>query len=155
MARKICLLFFIVFITACTAPAPPPAQVSAPPPVQKDVRQALAELPGIQIAAGEPLRGAYPGATLFASRAVLPLPGAMELLAPLAEFLRLYPGTNWAVQVRATTDVSLDYDRSLADTRAELLQRYFARQGLDMDRFAWVVAGEEGPPLELTLKRAE
>ena len=154
MSRTICLLILAALLAACAAPAPQPPAAEAPAPraVQKDLSAEMAQLPGITVVAEEPLRGAYPGETLFAAGAVLPLPGGMEMLEPLAEFLRRHPETRWTMQVRAATEFSTDYDRSLAQTRAELLRRYFTRKGLDMQRFEFMAEAGEGAALELRLR---
>jgi outer membrane protein OmpA-like peptidoglycan-associated protein len=154
MSRTICLLILVTLLAACAAPTPQPPAAEAPASmaVQEDLAAEMAQLPGISVVAEGPLRGAFPGATLFAAGAVLPLPGGMEMLEPLAEFLRRHPDTRWTMQVRAATEFSTDYDRSLAQTRAELLLRYFTRKGLDMQRFEFTAEAGEGATLGLRLR---
>jgi outer membrane protein OmpA-like peptidoglycan-associated protein len=96
----------------------------------------------------------YPGDVLFARGAVLPLPGGVEMLAPLAAVLREGEGLRWQGVVRAETGVSAEYDQALAAKRAELLLRYLRGQGVTEERLTLTVVPGAGAPLSLALQPA-
>ncbi|WP_305041498.1 hypothetical protein [Geoalkalibacter sp.] len=141
----------LALLTACAAPTTTPAPSAPAAPLAVPVATlvpALAALPGAEALEGEVGVG-YPGEVLFAAGAVLPLPGGLELLDPLAEVLHAHPGNRWSLRVRAATEHGKDYDLALAEGRAGLLQRFFTRRGISAERLDWQVAAEDGAPLEV------
>lgn len=104
------------------------------------------QLPGVQLAPGEPLRLSY--LQLFARGAALPLAGGVEQLQPLGDFLQQATGTRWLLQVGG------DGELALAQARLKLLQGYFQRRGLAGERLQWQAAAEAGAALELQLALA-
>lgn len=140
-----CLLSLVLlFISGCQLLSPPP-----PPPVKTiaDHRQELAALPGAVVAA-DGLSLSYPGEVLFGAGAVLPLPGGMRLLAPLAEWMLQTPELSGTVTVRAMASDPA-YAQKLASTRRELLEKLLQGRGLTGDRLQWQVETGDGPPLEI------
>jgi hypothetical protein len=109
------------------------------------LRQQAQQLPGAQLATGEPLRIGYP--QLFAPEAALPLAGGVEQLRPLGDFLQQAGTTRWQLRVRGEGELGL----ALAKARAELLRGFFARRGLAAERFEWLVEAGAGAALELQL----
>lgn len=109
------------------------------------LRQQAQQLPGAQLATGEPLRIGYP--QLFAPEAALPLAGGVEQLRPLGDFLQHAGATRWRLRVRGEGELGL----ALAKARAELLRGFFARRGLAAERFEWLVEAGTGAALELQL----
>lgn len=113
-------------------------------------------LPGAQVtAAGDELTIAYPGASLFAAGAVLPLPGGAEVLDPLSDLLAAFPTARWNGTVRAATPHSSEYDGELAAKRAELLQRYFTNRGIAAGTVNWQSGAGDGAPLTLELQTVQ
>lgn len=145
--RPVILLLSAIALFACAPPSPaPPAAVARP-----TLRQQLAALPGAVFEGEGELRLRYPGESLFASGAALPLPGGTAMLDPLASLLVAHPGVRGAATVRALTGVSADYDRDLAQKRAELLARYFRNRGIPAERLSLTAEAGDGAPLELIL----
>lgn len=135
-----------------TAPAEKPVVVLSRAEQEAVVAARLQELPGV-VMTGK-LAADYPGEVLFARGAVLPLPGGVEMLAPLAAVLREGEGLRWQGVVRAETGVSAEYDQALAAKRAELLLRYLRGQGVTEERLTLTVVPGPGAPLSLALQPA-
>lgn len=138
------LLLLLTALGACAHPAGKPA-----PTLDRHLLHSrLTALPGAQVST-QPLAVYYPGETLFATGAALPLPGGTTLLAPLANLLAETPGWRWRGMVRGDGGSSADHDRTLAAKRAELLSRYFARRGIAGERLELVPTDSAGAALEL------
>ena len=114
-------------------------------PLVSSLRSQAQQLPGVELAAGEPLRLQYP--QLYAAGAALPLAGGVEQLQPLGDFLQQLTGSRWQVRLRGDGEQGL----ALAAARARLLQSYFQRRGLAAERFQWLTEAGAGPALELQL----
>jgi len=143
------LLVWCVLLLVCSC-APPPGKPG------RDVdalQQAARSLPGAVVSAGEPLTISYPAGVLFSSRSVLPLPGGLEVLDPLAGLLA-EPGSRWHVLVRAASGRGSEYDQQLAAARVELLKRFLTSRNLSLQAFSWETASADGAPLELVLESA-
>lgn len=147
---KPCIIaLLLVLLAACAAPRPKAPPVFQPTVAAPEALQsALAALPGAEALDGE-IGIRYPGEVLFAAGAVLPLPGGLKLLDPLAEVLLAHPGNAWTLRVRAATVHGRDYDLELAEGRATLLQRFLARRGVAAERLEWQVEADAGAPLEV------
>lgn len=145
--RPAILLLLTATLFACAAPPPPPPPEAKRPPLG----ELLAGLPGAEVTDGEAPVISYPGESLFAAGAALPLPGGTAVLDPLAELLLTYPEVRGSGAVRAATDVSPDYDRRLAEKRAELLGLYLENRGLG-GRLPLTPAAGDGAPLEIVLE---
>lgn len=123
--------------------AGPVGSVRQDPPPLSSLRSQAQQLPGVELAAGEPLRLQFPH--LFAAGAALPLAGGVEQLQPLGDFLQQASGSRWQVRLRGDGEQGL----ALAAARAKLLQRYFERRGLAGERFQWLTEAGSGAALEL------
>ena len=139
------LLIWLCFLllsgcVASTGPAKPKVDVET-------LHQQLLLLPGAVIDLNT-LTVAYPGDVLFASGAVLPLPGGMEVLDPLMSWMLRSDEIIGTALVRSTGHAA-DYDQALAEKRRELLERLFQNRGLTSDRLKLVVDESPGPPLEI------
>lgn len=145
----------LLLLWGCVGGSAPPAPVvetEAPTPSAAELRASAAPLPGGEVDPGERLILRYPGERLFNAGAALPLAGGVEMLDPLAEWLAASGRARWRGTVRAATDVSPEYDRQLAQARAELLGRYFANRGISGDKLELMAEGGTGAPLELELR---
>ena len=152
MKLRLTLLLFPLLLLACAAP-PPPAPPAAPE-VRLDpaaLRNEAAALPGVDVAAAEPLTLSYPGAALFAEGAVLPLPGGTAVLDPLVAFLLAHPELHWAGTVRSGAAASQTYGAELAEKRLELLARFFRGRGVAAGQLQLTAEVGEGVPFELSL----
>ncbi len=146
----------LLLLWGCVGGSAPPAPVvetEAPTPSAAELRASAAPLPGVEIAAGDGLVLRYPGERLFSVGAALPLAGGVEMLDPLADWLAASGRARWRGTVRAATDVSPEYDRQLAQARAELLGRYFANRGIDGEKLELTAEGGAGAPFELELRK--
>ena len=146
----------LLLLWGCAGGSAPPAPVvetEAPTPSAAELRASAAPLPGVEIAAGDGLVLRYPGERLFSVGAALPLAGGVEMLDPLADWLAASGRARWRGTVRAATDVSPEYDRQLAQARAELLGRYFANRGIDGEKLELTAEGGAGAPFELELRK--
>jgi len=136
----------LLLLSACTATAPSNVISDSVPLLEQ-----LAALPGARVDVEEPLRFSYPEQTMFAAAAVLPLPGGLAMLDPLAAFLRRNPGLNWRVDVRVTTAHGSDYDQNLAEKRSELLATYLLSREVALADLNFHPEAGSGQPLEFTL----
>jgi hypothetical protein len=133
-----------VLLTGCgggvAAPAGKPGAA-----VVNSLRSQAQQLPGVELAAGEPLRLQYPH--LFEAGAALPLAGGVEQLVPLGNFLQQLSGSRWQLRLRGDGEQGL----ALAEARARLLRGYFERRGLAGERLQWLSEAGPGAALELQL----
>jgi outer membrane protein OmpA-like peptidoglycan-associated protein len=151
-AQRLPWLIVALLLAACAA-TPPPPQTQPPPPLphSEELRQRLHALPQAQSAVDGPLLVTYPEERLFADGAVLPLPGGTRVLDPLALLLREFPDLRWQATVRAQTEISTEYDQTLAQGRAQLLERYLHNRQVRSGTVTFRAAAEAGPPLEIVL----
>lgn len=140
------MLFLL--LAGCAAGVAPVKEVD-----RGSLLEQLALLPGAAIENGEPLQFGYPGAALFGSAAVLPLPGGTGVLDPLADFFLRFPELSWDVEVRARTAYGEDYDQNLAEKRSELLATYLLSRGVNLQRLYFSPLAGEGEPLIFTLQQ--
>jgi hypothetical protein len=111
------------------------------------LQQQLLTLPGAVVDL-ETLTVSYPDEVLFASGAVLPLPGGMEVLAPLMSWILQDNEIYGEAKVRSSGH-TVDYDRILAEKRLELLELLFKNRGVTSDRLKLIIDESEGAPLEI------
>jgi len=140
----------LVFLGGCavTGPRKPEPVVFEPEAFKK----ALYALPSAQVEEGDGFKVSYPGEALFAPMSVLPLPGGIAVLDPLASLIVANPRVGWSGVVRASTDVSAEYDKQLAEKRKELLGTYFAKRGVADTILPLRAEAGEGAPLEISVK---
>ena len=136
----------LLLLTACTGSVPQVVKFD-----RETLLAQIATLPGVEISADQPLRFSYPEQSMFGTGAVLPLPGGVGLLDPLADFLQRNPALNWRVDVRVQTKYGIDYDQTLAEKRSELLATYLLSKGVTLTDLAFYPEAAVGTPLVFTL----
>ena len=92
---------------------------------------------------------------MYASGAVLPLPGGTSLLDPLAAFFQRNPGLSWRVDVKAATVHGSAYDQNLAEKRSELLATYLLSKGVALAELDFIPEAGPGQPLVFTLTSSQ
>lgn len=135
------LSIYALLLTGCVA-------VTAPGTSQLDgevLNQQLLELPGAVVDLNTKTV-AYPGDVLFAPGSVLPFPGGMEVLEPLMNWMLQSDEITGEARVRSSGH-SVEYDRTLAEKRRELLERVFRNRGVTSGQLRLIVDVSEGPPL--------
>jgi len=138
---KMISLIGLLLVSAC---------VVSPQDPLSGVREQVTTLPGAVVSA-DGLKVSYPGAALFSEGSVLPLPGGMDVLDPLIDFLR----RNMAVMVVGSVRSGghdVEYDQLLAGKRRDLLMTIFRNRGLTEERLQLVAEAGGGAPLELRLQ---
>jgi len=143
--RILALPALLLLVTGCQmlAPKTPKAPVKAP----ITYRQEIKRLPGTTLG-HDGLQAFYAEGGLFAAGAVLPMPGGMEMLQPLIDWLHANQTLSVAAIVRAD-GADKAAAQQLAETRKQLLERVFANRGLTGERIEWTVEVGAGAPLEL------
>ena len=134
-------LIGLLLLAACALPQQDPLS---------GVREQVTTLPGAVVSA-DGLQISYPGAALFAEGSVLPLPGGMEVIEPLIDFLR----NNAAVMVTGSVRSGghePEYDQLLAGKRLDLLMAIFRNRGLADERLQIFAEAGVGAPLDLRLQ---
>ncbi len=125
----------------------------AAPPKQNPleaVRETMLALPGAVVSA-DGLQVSYPGNSLFAEGAAIPLPGGMEVLDPLVDFLRANPQFSIVGTIRSGGNRE-EYDQLLAGRRFDILTAIFSNRGIDAERLQLDLATGEGAPFEFELQ---
>lgn len=135
----------LTFLTACSAPGGPATPTTAPDTTPQKV---ASELSAAEITAGPPQTISYPPASLYRSGAALPDDDGLKALEELAQWLNRSPESRWQGQL-AVADGDKEQSLALANKRIELLQRFFARQGLSLEQLNWKAEAIPGPDLEL------
>jgi len=136
----------LLFVTAGCQLLVPKAPV-APAKAPIVYRQEIKRLPGVTLG-HDGLQALYPEGGLFAAGAALPLPGGMEMLQPLIDWLYANRTLTVVATVRADAP-DQKAAQQLAETRKQLLERVFANRGLTGERIEWQVEVGAGAPLEL------
>jgi len=113
-------------------------------------RSAVLNLPGATISSDGTMIS-YPDDNLFASGAVLPWPGGMEVLDPLIDLLLSNRQVTAAGVVRSSGH-SPEYDQQLADKRMELLLRIFSNRGIPEQQVQLSAEVRDGAPLEIEIQ---
>lgn len=120
---KILALLFISLLAGCVA-------ANGPTERHMDVallQQQLLALPGAVVDLPT-LTLSYPDEVLFASGSVLTFPGGMEVVAPLISWMLQDSDIIGEATVRSSGH-TIDYDRTLAEKRLELLALLFKHRG--------------------------
>ncbi len=139
----------ITLSTLCACAAQPgsmtPATVS---PVVKSPSVPVANLPCAEVNSVESVTISYPAEAIYRNGAVLPKEEGLACLEVLAGWLRSVPQNSWQVTVSGEDGHGFD-PLALAGKRQELLQRFFARKGLELKDWQWQTALEAGQQLQL------
>ncbi len=122
-------------LCACAA-QPGTTTVATGPSVQ------VATLPCAEVGSADVVMIRYPAETIYRNGAVLPKEGGLACLEVLADWLNSTPQSRWQVTVAGEDGHGFD-PLELAGKRQELLQRFFARKGLELKDWEWqTVAGQ-------------
>jgi hypothetical protein len=135
----------LIFLTACSAPGGPATPTTAPETTPQKI---VSELSAAEVTAGPPQTISYPLASLYRSGAALPDADGLNALEELAQWLNRSPESRWQGEM-AVVDGDEEQSLALANKRIELLQRFFARQGLSPEQLTWKAEATTGPELEL------
>lgn len=92
----------------------------------------------------------YGGEKIYHGGSVLPSQEGLVCLEALTNWLKNVPQSRWQVTSAGEANVGFD-PQALAAKRQELLQRFFARQGLESQAEEWQAIAEQGPQLQLRL----
>ena len=135
--------------TLCACAAQPgsvtPATVS---PVVKSPSVPVANLPCAEVNSVESVTISYSAEAIYRNGAVLPKEEGLACLEVLSDWLRSVPQSRWQVTVSGEDGHGFD-PLALAGKRQELLQRFFARKGLELKDWQWQTALEAGQQLQL------
>jgi hypothetical protein len=133
---------------AGTASAATP-EISAPE--SKEVPSIeVPELPCAEIVKIDGVEIRYGGEQIYRGGSVLPREEGLGCLEALTDWLKSVPKSRWQVTSAGEAGVGFD-PQALAGKRQELLQRFFARQGIESQADEWQVIAEQGPQLQLRL----
>ncbi|GEM_PF-5924772 len=136
----------IVLITLCACAAQ--QRVTTSPVFKNPSSIQMADLPCAETNASGSLIIRYPSENLYRSGAVLPKQEGLACLEELASWLKSVPQDHWQVTVAGEEGQGFD-PLALAAKRQELLQRFFARKGLEQKDWQWQTMIGQGEQLEL------
>ena len=139
-------VLFLFLLSGCVAS-------TGPVSVRLDVNalhQQLLALPAAEVDL-ETLTVSYPGEVLFASGSVLPLPGGMEVLDPLMSWMLQDESIYGEASIRSSGH-TVEYDRTLAEKRLELLTLLFKNRGVTAEKLELIIDENAGAPLEIQFK---
>ena len=118
------------------------------PAVKKTPSIQVTDLPCAEVNNTGPLMIRYPSENLYRNGAVLPKQEGLACLEDLANWLKSTPQSRWQVTVAGEGGQGFD-PLALAAKRQELLQRFFARRGLEQKDWEWQTVVGQGEQLEL------
>ncbi len=121
----------------------PSVQVAKAPAVQ------VANLPCAEINSTGVVTIGYPAETIYRNGAVLPNEEGLACLEGLADWLKSVPQSHWQVTVSGEEGYGFE-PLALAGKRQELLQRFFARKGLELQDWEWQSEAGQNEQLQLT-----
>ena len=141
--------FILVLLSACAAQQPGTAPVGSAGPQVKPSDVKVTDFPCPQIATAEGLQVKYPGESLYRSGAAFPIQDGLTCLQALAGWLKTIPGTQLLFTVSGEEGHEFDA-LALAAKRQELLQRYFKRQGVNVEGWQWTTVKSADSQLQIT-----
>lgn len=139
-----------------TSPASISGTASAltPGPVSPGAKAApsieVPALPCAEVVRAEGITIRYQGETLYRGGSVLPREEGLVCLEALTDWLKSVPQSRWQVTSSGEADFGFD-PLALAGKRQELLQRFFARRGVESQTDGWQAVAGQGPQLQLQL----
>lgn len=144
------LLFAAITLSALCGCA---AQTGSPTPVTtsdaaKGLSMQIAELPCAVINSSDSVTIRYPAETLYRNGAALPKEEGLACLEVLSDWLKGVSQSRWQVTVSGEVDHGFE-PLALAAKRQELLQRFFARKGLELKDWQWQTAAGQDDQLQL------
>ena len=135
--------------TLCACAAQPGTTTS---PVVKGPSIQVAKLPCAEVGSTDSVMIRYPAETIYRNGAALPKEAGLACLEVLADWLKSTSQSRWQVTVAGEDGHGFD-PLELAGKRQELLQRFFARKGLELKDWQWqTVAGQSEQLQFLELK---
>jgi hypothetical protein len=109
------------------------------------------ELPCSEVSNSEAVRVRYPGVTLYRGGSALPKAEGLACLEVLADWLKGVSYKQWQVTVSGEAGYGFD-PLALAGKRQQLLQRFFTRKGVDLQKWQWQAVADEGTQLQFAEK---
>ena len=136
--------------TLCACAAQPGTSTSASvSSVAKASAVQVANLPCAEINSTGVMTISYPAETIYRNGAALPKEEGLACLEVLADWLKSVPQSHWQVTVSGEDGYGFD-PLALAGKRQELLQRFFARKGLELQDWEWQSEAGQSEQLQLT-----
>ena len=134
-------------LCACAAQtgAPTPATT---PGIAKAPAMQVADLPCAEIDSTDSVTIGYPAESLYRNGAALPKEEGLACLEVLSDWLKSVAQSRWQVTVNGEAGHGFD-PLALAAKRQELLQRFFARKGLELKNWRWQTVAGQGEQLQL------
>lgn len=139
----------IVLGTLCACAAQ--QGVTTTPAVKKTPSLQVTDLPCAEVKSPGSLMIRYSSENLYRSGAVLPKQEGLACLEKLANWLKSLPQSRWQVTVAGEEGQGFD-PLALAAKRQELLQRFFARKGLEQKDWEWQTVVGQGEQLEFRVQ---
>ncbi len=118
------------------------------PAVAKEPSVQVADLPCAEIDSTDSVTIRYPTETIYRNGAALPKEEGLACLEVLSDWLKSVSQSRWQVTVSGEAGHGFD-PLALAAKRQELLQRFFARKGLELKDWQWQTAVGQGEQLQL------
>jgi hypothetical protein len=107
-------------------------------------------LPCAEVVRTEGVTIRYGAEKIYRGGSVLPRQEGLVCLEALTDWLKSVPQSRWQVTSAGEAEVGFD-PQALAGKRQELLQRFFARQGIEAQTDEWQAIAGQGPQLQLQL----
>lgn len=107
-------------------------------------------MPCAEVVRAEGVTIRYEGEALYRGGSVLPREEGLVCLEALSDWLKSVPQSRWQVTSAGEADLGFD-PLALAGKRQELLQRFFARRGVESQTDGWQAVAGQGPQLQLQL----
>ena len=140
-------LFFAGIVLSILCACAAQQGVTTPPVVKKTPSIQVTDLPCAEVNSTDSLTIHYPSENLYLSGAVLPKQEGLTCLEELANWLKSVPQNRWQVTVAGEEGQGFD-PLALAAKRQELLQRFFARRGLEQKDWEWQTVVGQGEQLQ-------
>lgn len=146
--RLLCAGITLCTLCACAAPQERTSTTTKSPPVEKKAPPQLANLACAEVNSAEPLTILYQKESIYHSGAVLPDQEGLACLEALAAWLKSTPQKRWQITVAGEDGYGFD-PLALAGKRQELLQRFFARKGVEQKNWGWLTVADQSTQLQL------
>ena len=134
-------------LCACAAQTGAPAPATTPA-VAKAPSVQVGDLPCATINSIDPVTISYPAETIYRNGAALPKEEGLACLEDLSDWLKSVSQSRWQVTVSGEAGHGFE-PLALAAKRQELLQRFFARKGLELKGWQWQTMAGQDEQLQL------
>lgn len=145
--RLLCAGITLSTLCACAAQTGAPTTATTPAVAKAPAIQ-LADLPCAEINSTDSITIRYPVETIYRNGAALPKEEGLACLEVLSDWLKGVSQSRWQVTVSGEAGHGFD-PLALAAKRQELLQRFFARKGLELKNWQWQTVAGQGEQLQL------